>query len=130
MPKQLVFIEDLVDHLPGAAYYQGTFGRCHIIELLAGDAGPASFLADAVHHLGVGRKKLPAGLLRGVGQVGMGVNAHLDLVLMTGFSGCFPVEVHQGNKAVGRAVDNSQRQGQAQGWMASFIKTPSRPMRN
>lgn len=113
--EELVLVEDFFDDLVGGADEVGTLEGDGLFHLGAGDGGPATFLADVVHHgLEVG-DGFVLGLLVGSGEVAVGVDANGEGGgVVAGEGGGVAVELDEGGELGGLAADDGDGEGEAE----------------
>jgi len=91
--EELVLKQDLVDYFLRTAHGEGAARLPHRVELRAGRGRPSTFTAKLGHHLGIGGKEFVGGLLRGVRDIGVGVDADLEVCrIVSGPAPCLTIK--------------------------------------
>ena len=115
VPEQVVLEQDFLHHLLRAADPERPARRAQLVELRAGHRRPPSLAPDAGHHRGVGGEELVGRALRGLGDVGVRVDADRQRRrIVPGLARDVAVEVDERREALGRAADDRDRQRQGE----------------
>ncbi len=115
MCKQLVFVQNLVDHLLRGAYQQRAAQLTLRVKLPACGRRPAAITADAPHRCQIWWEGKISGRLRRIGDESVRVDADLaDRRIVPRTLEAVSVVLYEGHKTLWCAADNGQRKGNAE----------------